>query len=113
MAGAAENTAPATGAPSAVLEQGTYEVIRNRLATHGTELRERLARLNQARQEVFGTIQTALLATDRITTKNKCTPRDMISLGKQRFLFGYNVHVGLRFETQLSDVFAIYERHDH
>ena len=113
MAGAAESTAPAPGAPSAVLEQGTYEVIRSRLAAHGTDLRERLVRLNQARQEVFGTIQTTLLATDRITTKNKCSPRDMISLGKHRFLFGYNVHVGLRFETQLSDVFAIYERHDH
>ena len=42
MAGAVESAAPAPGAPSAVLEQGTYEVIRSRLTAHGTDLRERL-----------------------------------------------------------------------
>src|SRR5512146_2548543 len=96
--------------PAGVLEQGTYEVIRSRLAAHGADLRARLQRLNEARQEVFGSIKTTLVATERITTQNKCTPRDMVAVGAQRFLFGYNVHIGLRSETQLSDVFALYER---
>ena len=102
-----------TATPSAVLEQGTYEVIRNRLSTHGADLKARLERLNQARQEVFGAIKTSLTATDRITTQNKCVPRDMVPVGKHRFIFGYNVHIGLRSETHLSDVFAIYEHQDH
>src|SRR5512139_1088585 len=107
----AEKPAPPAG--SAVLEQGTYEVIRNRLAAHGADLRTRLDRLNQARQEVFGTIHTALLETDRIATRNKCFPRDMIAIGKQRFIFGYNVQIGLRSQTTLADVFSIYELRGH
>src|SRR6187455_569273 len=99
-----------TTVPSApVLEQGTYEILRARLATHGAELRARLEKLNAARQEVFGSIATALLATERVTTKNNCTPRDIISIGGGRFLLGYNVHVGLRSEIKLEDVFAVYE----
>jgi hypothetical protein len=101
--------------PSAapLLEKGTYEIIRQRLEAHGTDLRSRLDRLNQARQEVFGAIKTSLVATSRITTSNKCVPRDMVSLGKNRFLFGYNVHVGLKSETLIPDVFAVYEYRDH
>src|SRR5690242_4996892 len=113
MPDSTEKIAPTPAAPATVLEQGTYEVIRSRLATHGADLKTRLERLNQARQEVFGSIQTALLATDRITTRNKCVPRDMVAIGKNRFLFGYNVQIGLRSQTQLSDVLAVYEHRDH
>jgi len=98
---------------AAVLEQGTYEVIRDRLAAHGADLKGRLERLNRARQEVFGAIRTELVATERVTTQNKCVPRDLVAIGRNRFLFGYNVHVGLRSETRLADVFAVYEHHDH
>ncbi|MHA3774281.1 DNA repair ATPase [Verrucomicrobiota bacterium sgz303538] len=95
------------------LEQGTYEILRARLSTQGANLRTRLEQLNQARQEVFGAIKTGLIATERVTTKNNCTPRDIIPIGGNRFLFGYNVLVGLRTETQLADVFALYEYRDH
>jgi hypothetical protein len=92
----------------ATLEGGTYEVIRHRLDVQAAELRDRLSRLNGARQEVFGAIPTALLATERITTANNCVPRDLVSIGRNRFLFGYNVYIGLRSETQIADVFAAY-----
>lgn len=105
-AAAAVPTAPA-------LDQGTYEILRSRLATHGAELRSRLDQLNAARQEVFGAITTALVATERITTQNNCIPRDMIPVGGGRFIFGYNVHLGLRAEVQLADVFAVYEFKEH
>ena len=100
---------PAATAPQAptALDQGTYEILRARLSGHGADLRARLDKLNAARQAVFGAIPTALLATERITTKNNCTPRDMIPIGGGRFLFGYNVLLGLRAETQLGDVFAL------
>lgn len=93
------------------LESGTYEIIRNRLSQQGKELRERLDQLNEARKEVFGSIETKLLSTERITTANNCIPRDMVAIGK-RFIFGYNVRMGLKTETTLADVFAIYEFRD-
>lgn len=111
MAEGTPNTAPPETPPA--LEQGTYEILRARLAAQGTELRTRLEQLNRARQEVFGAIPTALLATERITTPNNCLARDLIPLGGQRFLFGYNVHLGLRSEIQLADVFGLYELRDH
>jgi hypothetical protein len=94
---------------STPLEAGTYEVLRARLDEQARDLRERLQKLNAARQDVFGTIETALVATERVTTGNNCIPRDMIAIGANRFLFGYNVHIGLRTETKIEDVFSAYE----
>ncbi|MCA9117136.1 MAG: DNA repair ATPase, partial [Planctomycetaceae bacterium] len=101
----------AASASGGQLEGGAYEIIRNRLATHAATLRSRLGELNNARKDVFGSIETALVNTDRITTANNCIPRDMVPVGR-RFLFGYNVHFGLRTERHLADVFAIYEFSD-
>ncbi len=98
-----------TTPPPQKLEQGTYEILRARLNAHGTELRERLAKLNAARQDVFGAIPTALVATERLTTENNCTPRDMRHVGGGRFIFGYNVQLGLRSETHVADVFSLYQ----
>jgi len=88
------------------LESGTYEIIRGRLREHGKSLRQRLDQLNEARREVFGSIETTLLGTERITTANNCTPRDICAIG-DRFIFGYNVHIGLRSTTSLEDVFSV------
>ena len=102
-----EQTAP--DAPTPVqLEGGTYEIIRHRLTGHGDELRARLEKLNAARKEVFGSIDTELTGTERLTTANNCTPRDMVAIDS-RFIFGYNVLFGLKTETKLSDVFAVYQ----
>ncbi len=90
------------------LEGGAYEIIRNRLATQGAELRARLGKLNAERQAVFGAVERALLATERVTTEHNCAPRDMIAIGGNRFLFGYNVQFGLKSTTALKDVFAAY-----
>lgn len=96
------------------MEASTYELIRRRLNTQATDLRQRLDQLNLSRKETFGAVETQLIATDRITTSNNCIPRDMVALGNH-FLFGYNVHVGLRAEVKLQDVFAAYrfEAKDH
>jgi hypothetical protein len=98
-------------APAVQLEGSTYEIIRGRLNQQAKELRARLDRLNDARREVFGTIETKLLSTERISTDHNCVPRDMVAIGS-RFIFGYNVHLGLKTETALSDVFAVYEFRD-
>lgn len=93
------------------LEGGTYEIIRNRLLGHGATLRERLGKLNEARKDVFGAIEYALLSTDRISTDNNCVARDIVAIGN-RTLFGYNVQMGLRSEVKLSDVFSVYRYED-
>lgn len=90
------------------LDQGTYEIIRNRLNDHGKELRARVDQLNDARKEVFGSIEFALANTDRITTAHNCVPRDLAAIGRD-VLVGYNVHFGLKTEINLSDVFAAFE----
>ena len=94
------------------LAAGTYEVLRNRLRDAATDLRSRLARLNEARAEVFGNIETKLVATERVTTEHNCIPRDLVSIGDQ-FLFGYNVQFGLKTDIGLADVFSAYQFEDH
>ena len=93
------------------LESSTYEILQKRLQQNTQLLRERLAQLNETRKEVFGGIETALVATERIHTHNNCVPYDMASVGT-RFLFGYNVHLGLKTAVDLSDVFSVYAYHE-
>ena len=89
------------------LERGTYEIIQNRLRAHSDELRERLNKLNEDRRQVFGSIPTALISTQRITTTHNCTAQDIVPVG-EKFIFGYNVHMGLKTVTELADVFSVY-----
>ena len=89
------------------LEQGTYEIIQNRLQKEKNDLQERLAKLNTERAKVFGSVETKLIANNRINTENNCIARDIVTIGNLS-LFGYNVHFGLRTEVHLNDVFSIY-----
>ncbi|MCA9078901.1 MAG: DNA repair ATPase [Planctomycetaceae bacterium] len=98
---------PSAPASPSQLEGGTYEILRQRLATHASDLRDRLDQLNEQRKSVFGSIDLRLLTTERITTDHNCVPRDMVAIG-HRLLFGYNVHFGLKTERNIEDVFAIY-----
>jgi hypothetical protein len=93
----------------AKLEAGAYEVIRKRLDAQGAELRSRLEKLNEDRKTIFGGIETNLLSTARLTTENNCVPRDMAGIGPKRFIFGYNVVLGLKSQLQPEDLFAIYD----
>ncbi len=94
------------------LSVGTYEIIRNRLRNHAEELKGRLGKLNQSRKAVFGAIESTLVAQERVTTDNNCIPCDMVAVG-DRFLFGYNVHLGLKSAFQVSDVFSVYDYQEH
>jgi hypothetical protein len=93
--------------PEVNIASGTYEVLRKRLSDGAVSLSEKLQKLNVSRKEVFGSIETKLIATERINTQNNCVPRDMIPVGN-KFIFGYNVFVGLRSEVLPKDVFSIY-----
>lgn len=94
------------------LENGTYEVLKARLNKHGEDFKTRIEKLNTARKEVFGSIDTKLLGNERIITEHNCIPRDMVPVDTS-FIFGYNVHIGLKSKVELEDVFSIYEYKDH
>ncbi|WBW95191.1 DNA repair ATPase [Oceanirhabdus sp. W0125-5] len=94
------------------MENSTYEVIKNRLTKHGDDLKERVESLNAVRKEVFGSIESKLLSSERIITENNCIPRDMAPVDDY-FIFGYNVHIGLKSKVELSDVFSVYKYKDH
>ena len=100
------DTATSSG-PKVAPEAGTYEILSKRLQNNGQELQKRLNLLNQSRKEVFGSTDTELLTTERVNTENNCVPSDMVPVNNH-FIFGYNVHIGLKVETQLSDVFSVY-----
>lgn len=89
------------------LEGGTYEIIRSRLETQKNDLAGRLQQLNEARKEIFGSIETKLIANNRIITANNCIPSDIVCVGGT-CIFGYNVHFGLRTDIKTEDVFSIY-----
>ncbi|MEN9675077.1 MAG: hypothetical protein RIS76_973 [Verrucomicrobiota bacterium] len=101
---------PATASVPTELSGAAYEILRQRLAANAATLRERMAKLDAHRQEVFGRVESKLLQADRITTAHNCIPRDMVELGSGRFLFGFNVQFGLKKEIELSDVFAAFAR---
>ena len=90
-----------------ILEDGTYEIIQSRLQKQKEALQNRLGQLNQERAKVFGSVETKLIANNRINTENNCIARDIITIGDVS-IFGYNVHFGLRTEVKLNDVFSIY-----
>ena len=94
------------------LETGTYEILQGRLQKAAKELTARLDQLNNSRKDVFGSIETKLLATEHISTEHNCVPQDMIPVGNH-FIFGYNVHLGLKAQAELPDVFSIYRYEDH
>jgi hypothetical protein len=91
------------------LEGGAYEVIRARLDKHAATLRTGLDALNAERLQVFGGVETALLGTERVSTEHNCIARDLVAIGKRRFLFGYNIQFGLKQTTDTKDVFAAYD----
>lgn len=94
------------------LDGGTYEVLKSRLHASAKTLSDKLQKLNDSRKDVFGTIETALIATERITTENNCIPWDMIPIGN-RFLFGFQLNLGLKTHVELSDVFSVHAYKDH
>ncbi|MGR8935003.1 MAG: DNA repair ATPase [Gammaproteobacteria bacterium] len=91
----------------AVTEGGAYEVIRKRLEQQAQTLESRVQALNQRREAEFGRSTLSLLGQLRVRTDNNCVPRDIVRVG-DTLLFGYNVFIGLKMETQVADVFSLY-----
>jgi len=89
------------------IEGGAYEIIRARLLEQSDQLSKLALELNQRRVEVFGGTEMKVLGNERIRTEHNCVPRDIAEIGGQ-LLFGYNVHLGLKKEIELHDVFSVH-----
>jgi len=92
----------------AVVDGGAYDVIRKRLLEQGQAFEKKLQDLNQQREQQFGQTALAIISRVRVRTENNCVPRDIVRVN-QHLLFGYNVFIGLKKTTQVSDVFSLYE----
>ncbi|MEJ6949460.1 DNA repair ATPase [Natronospora cellulosivora (SeqCode)] len=86
---------------------GSYNVIRNRLNEGSSLLKDKLEELDQKRVDIYGQIKNSLKKSEAIVTENSCITRDIVPVGN-KVILGYNVHVGLKSELELSDVFTIY-----
>lgn len=93
---------------SAVAEGGAYEILRKRLSEQGLRLATKANTLNDQRLAEFGKSQMDVLGRIRIRSENNCSARDIVRVGDW-LLFGYNVFIGLKQETKVSDVFSLYK----
>ena len=102
------SSAPDVEAPADdSLEGGSYEIIRQRLLTQAKVLGSQADALNHARTQKFGGIGLEVIGNERVRTENNCTPRDIVNIGGT-LLLGFNVFIGLRPQTTVSDVFGLY-----
>ncbi len=92
---------------NAVAQGGAYEIIRKRLVGQGQLLNSNTAQLNNLRLEEFGATDISVVARVRVRTENNCIARDIVQVG-EHLLFGYNVFIGLKKETKVEDVFALF-----
>ncbi|PTB92104.1 AAA family ATPase, partial [Marivirga lumbricoides] len=90
------------------IEKGTYEIIQGRLQEQKESLLDRLKKLNEERQQIFGAVEFKLLSNVRIKTEHNCLARDIISIGSI-CLFGYNVRLGLKTALEINDVFSVFQ----
>ncbi|HZI13492.1 MAG TPA: DNA repair ATPase, partial [Myxococcus sp.] len=104
MASDGKGAAP-TG--EAALEGGSYEVIRTRLLSQADVLGAKANDLNARRKALFGGTELTVIGNERVRTEHNCVPRDIVAVG-QYLLFGYNVFIGLKKETSVSDVFSLH-----
>ncbi len=103
-----ENTVQEQQVEQAVAEGGAYELITKRLADQAKSLNEQIEQLNQQRIAEFGQADLEVISRVRVRTEHNCIPRDIIRVG-EHILFAYNIHLGLKNEVQIHDVFNLYQ----
>jgi hypothetical protein len=102
------NESQSQAVDQAVAEGGAYEIISKRLSEQGKKLFVAAKALNEARLEEFGNSDLAVTGRTRVRTENNCIARDIVQVGTH-LLFGYNVFIGLKKETHVEDVFALFD----
>lgn len=105
------NVPPADATEAMVADSNSYELLKQRLSGQGEVLLQKTLALNESRLAEFGRSEQALILRATARTENNCVARDIVRIGEQ-LLFGYNVFMGLKKETAVSDVFALYRLSD-
>lgn len=90
-------------------QDGTYQVLRQRLEAQAADLQQRLQVLNAARTSAFGTVRTELIGNHRLSTEHHCVISDIVAVGDY-LLLGSQVRFGLKSEPVVPDIFTIYRR---
>ncbi|WP_051953660.1 DNA repair ATPase [Xenophilus azovorans] len=98
---------------ASVAESSSYELLKKRLQAQGDQLLAKAQALNAERIAQFGQREQQLLLRTRARTEHNCVARDLVYIGGNRLLLGYNVFMGLKRETRVEDVFAIYALAHH
>ncbi|MET9912050.1 DNA repair ATPase [Streptomyces sp. NPDC006476] len=88
---------------------GTYEILRDRLADRAAELGRRAEVLNARRIEEFGSTRLELTGTAALGTEQSRLPRDLVAVG-DALLLGCAPPPGHTPETTVADVLALYDR---
>jgi hypothetical protein len=95
-------------ANQAVAEGGSYELIKRRLSTLGSDLNTQIKQLNNERVNTFGSTDMKVDARVRVRTEHNCVARDIVAIG-DTLLFGYNVFLGLKRNITVADVFSLHQ----
>ena len=103
LAATPDTDTEASAIDSAVAASSSYELLKKRLQAQGDVLLAKAQALNAARLEAFGQQDQRLLLRTRARTEHACVPRDMVRIGADRVLLGFNVFLGLRRETGVGD----------
>jgi hypothetical protein len=101
-------------APDAASDPGktaSYDLLLGRLRSQSEALAAKAEKLNERRLELFGGTESEILGSERIRTENNCVPRDIVAVG-DRLLLGYNVFLGLKRSTEISDVLSVHTLDD-
>lgn len=98
-------------AKNAVADGSAYDVIRKRLLEQANRLETAAQAINHQRIEEFGSTEMKIIGRARIRTENNCVARDIVRVGEY-LLFGCNVFIGLKKQTQVSDVFSAFRMLD-
>lgn len=91
----------------AVAQGGAYEVLRKRLSEQGARLRSTADTLNAQRLQEFGDSTMEIVGRLRVRSEQNAVGRDIVQVG-ELLLFGYNVFLGLKTSTAVTDVFSLY-----
>ncbi|MFJ9904313.1 DNA repair ATPase [Streptomyces sp. NPDC101152] len=104
-------TGPDTGTPVSQEgpRDGTYEVLRDRLAYQAAELARRAEELNTRRAEEFGSVRLELTGTGQLRTEHSRLPRDLVAVG-DALLLGCAPPPGHTAEVTVPDVFTLHDR---
>ncbi len=95
--------------PGDAVDNGTYEVLRDRLAAQSAELARRTEALNARRTEEFGSTRLELTGMARLRTGRPCVARDIVAVG-DTLLFGHTAALDAGPEPTVGEVFTLHDR---